>query len=469
MFQRRANRIEIGTAPHYSSSVHNALLFLRSHTAHYNSSECFETASYKTKFNLLTIVTPCNQVYSKMSSISLQSGQVRLYRDISIYSTAFDIFTHGVVKNSAQRLPTFALDSASLVYWNLPVGSVVTLIDDTTSVDKPSNDIHSSRCFDCVGTGKTEFRKLTDVNLNDCVSAFVFYDYDVKLGYIEFFEDSNFGGNCMKLFLSRYQPNQVVSISSWYFQDRASSVKWDNLGELAFVSLMSNADGSGNRFDECYGFNPTKSCANLRQFWMNDAITSFRWSFRTPMKETIAQFRCPVNVSAITNGQSYRNALQGKNDLPDPINITLSISEQNAQTITSTVVDSNSYGWAVGSTASFESGETGGEVKLDFNGSKTNSLTSMTSTITTIALTKSANISVPPNSSFDASLVIQMGKISDTPFQTTATRWYDVPVVGGVRDPANYGWYKRDETIKGTFSGSVAGTTDMYSNIIPLA
>ncbi len=407
------------------------------------------------------------QIETQMSSIVLQSGQVRLYKDTNTGSTAYDIFTRSVVKNSAQRLPNSAFDNASLVYWNLPVGSVVTLIDDTTSVDKASNDIHSSRCFDCIGTGKTEFRKLTDVNMNDCVSAFIYYDYDVNLGYIELFEDINFGGNVIKLFLSRYQPNQVISISNWFFQDRTSSVKWDNLGELASVTLMNNSDGSGSKFDQCFGSNPTKSCSRLGDYNMNDVISSFRWSFRTPMKEIIAPVHSQVDVAAMTSAKSYRDSLQGRNDFSTSIEITLSITEEKAQTVTTTVSNSSTWGWSVTSTASYQGLAVGGELSLNFNGSKTDSFTSETSTVTTMSLSKSVNISVPPKTMFDASLVIQMGQISETPYTTTATRWYDVPVAGGVQDPANNGWYKRVETISGIFSGGVAATTDIYSNMIP--
>ena len=64
---------------------------------------------------------------------------------------------------------------------------------------------------------------------------------------------------------------------------------------------------------------------------------------------------------------------------------------------------------------------------------------------------------VPPNSRYVATLTVQMGDLPPTQFTTNAVRWYDVPVSGGVKDPANNDWYKRNEKVTGTVSGGLAG------------
>jgi hypothetical protein len=50
-------------------------------------------------------------------------------------------------------------------------------------------------------------------------------------------------------------------------------------------------------------------------------------------------------------------------------------------------------------------------------------------------------------------------------YTTKATRWYDVPMVGAVQDSTNNNWYRREEDIKITMSGTLAANvrTDIYA------
>ena len=74
-----------------------------------------------------------------------------------------------------------------------------------------------------------------------------------------------------------------------------------------------------------------------------------------------------------------------------------------------------------------------------------------------IELDVSQEYTVPGNSNYEVSLVVEIGKLPPTPYTTTARRWYDQPVTGGVPDPAHNGWYMRVEQVSGTIAGGLAG------------
>ncbi len=51
---------------------------------------------------------------------------------------------------------------------------------------------------------------------------------------------------------------------------------------------------------------------------------------------------------------------------------------------------------------------------------------------------------------------MNIGQLPATTYHTTAERWYDQPVTGGIQDAANNGWYKRIEPVSINVAGSVA-------------
>lgn len=139
-------------------------------------------------------------------------------------------------------------DAATWVAFNLPVGVVMTLIDNNTPVE--SGHLvwelrNCGRCIDLVGTGQTEAVDLTQCNMNDCVSSFFWRKVDLAQGAIELFDDVNFQGNRSTLFLGEWPMGTAVSLENWWLRGRVSSVRWHMLDDRQTVALFSNTDGTG--------------------------------------------------------------------------------------------------------------------------------------------------------------------------------------------------------------------------------
>ena len=64
------------------------------------------------------------------------------------------------------------------------------------------------------------------------------------------------------------------------------------------------------------------------------------------------------------------------------------------------------------------------------------------------------------------SLIVEIGKVPPTTIDEPAVRWYDQPVTGGVVDPDNNGWYRRDERVIFTISGGLAGRSRLESQCL---
>jgi hypothetical protein len=79
------------------------------------------------------------------------------------------------VPNQRHTVKSSLFDRATFAAFNLPVGTVMTLMDNVKPVPagKPVADLSGcGHCVDLVGTGKTEAVDLEVINMNDSVSAF---------------------------------------------------------------------------------------------------------------------------------------------------------------------------------------------------------------------------------------------------------------------------------------------------------
>lgn len=384
----------------------------------------------------------------------LNSGEVKLFKDNNWTSTSFLIDISGYARNSPQKL--YGLDdSASMVVWNLPVGTVVTLIDSTASIDNSNVNIHSSSTYDCIGTGQTETYNLSAF-MNDCVSAFMVYEYDTRLGYVEVFEHGNFQGKRAVLFLSKYPPNTAISMRPWWTQDTISSIRWGKLADICTVEFFDNKDGTGGSFNMSFGNNPIKEIADLSN--MNDRISSFKWFSRAPMKEVFDPyvFEAPRDMPGMLELEDHES---GTNDSPNSFERTLTIRKDYIYTTCTSVTNEDAWGWDVSTTLSYappeKTGGWGGSVTLGFHGSKSTTNQSSSTSQETLSIDEHRTIPIPGRCTYQIQLKVRVGKLPDTKFTTRATRWYDVPVKDGVVDPANNNWYKRVEEVKGVYTGAL--------------
>lgn len=430
----------------------------------------------------MTEITPATQV-SLLTRLpappapapQLSSGTVALFRDDNWSSQRLDVSTDDYVPNQRQRIQSSMNDQATFVAFNLPVGTVMTLTNDVASVPagKTVADLSGcGPCVDLVGTGKTEAVDLRAVNMNDCVSTFFWREVDLNLGAIELFDDTNFGGNRSTIFLSEWNSGTIYSITSWWLQDRISSVRWKTLGDRQTAILFDNADGTGDQYGNIKGWGNTKEIASLPDVGFNDRASAFRWNGIVPMKEIIAPFTVSSGGAASSSGLTSMITGTNNSSVSQPVTVTL--NNTDAQTVTVSTTDQ----FVVGVSTTISESATAG-VKdiasstttwsMTLNYSYSHSDTKTTSETKTIALSISQTVNAPPTTSYVATLLVNIGQIPPTVYRTTAQRWYNVPVTGGVQDPANNNWYKRIEPVTVTITGSLASNTTVNIEATPLS
>lgn len=181
----------------------------------------------------------------------ISTRSIKLFKDANWESHSRTYNMDDYKPGARQTVESDMFDVATLVLYNLPIGVVVTLMDNVAPVKKgapPADLSNCGRCVDLVGTGETVSLDLGDVNMNDCVSSWFWRDVDLSLGAIELFEDANYTGNYATVFLSEWTPTDVHSIAEWYLQDRISSVRWRSLFDRQDATLYKDV-GGGDTYD----------------------------------------------------------------------------------------------------------------------------------------------------------------------------------------------------------------------------
>jgi len=254
-------------------------------------------------------------------------------------------------------------------------------------------------------------------------------------------------------------------------QDNASSVRWTVLNDRQTASLFDHFDGTGRSYQNIKGWGQVKEIANLDDVGFNDCVSSFRWDGLVPKKEIIAPFTLDVGFEA-SNMTSLSSQVAGQNNstLPQPVTVTL--NDASTQTLTVTTTETHIVGMKITAETNWSTGvdpaKTGGKLSVELSYSYTDTEATTTSTTNTVALTLSQVVNAPPKTSYVATLLAQIGKVKAISFATTAERWYDQPVTGGVPDPANNGWFKRIEPVTGTVEGGLASKISVSMDATPL-
>jgi hypothetical protein len=405
----------------------------------------------------------------------LGSGSVALFRDDNWNSQRLDLRTGDYVPNQRQTIASYMVDQATYIAFNLPAGTVMTVMDNVQPVQagKTTADLSGcGRCIDLVGTGKTEAVDLTKVNMNDCISSFFWRQVDLNLGAIEVFDDVNFAGNRSTIFLSEWNSGTIYSISDWWLQDRISSLRWKTLGDRQTAVLFDNNDGTGDQYNNIKGWGDLKEMASLPDYSFNDRASAFRWDGIVPVKEIIAPFNVVAGAGSSSSGLT--SVINGTNGsiLAQPVTVTL--SNTDAQTVTVSTTDQFVVG--VSTTLSMTESEGVKDIasssatwSVTLSYSYTHSDTKTTSETKTIALSISQTVNAPPTSSYKATLLVNIGQIPPTVYHTTAQRWYNVPMTGAVQDPQNNNWYKRVEPVTVSISGSLASSTTVDMETKPIS
>ncbi|NOK16531.1 ETX/MTX2 family pore-forming toxin [Corallococcus carmarthensis] len=400
------------------------------------------------------------------------SNTVRLFQDASWTSASYAFNVNDYAKDKRQSISgTNMQDRATWIAFNLPVGTVVTMTDNFVAPADGNvfNLKGCGRVVDLVGTGQTEAVALSQVNMNDCISAWFWHTPDLNLGGVELYQDADFKGNRTVLFLSEWNARQLHSLSGWYIHDSASSARWPSLYDAQTVSLFANADGSGVSYENIKAWGSFSQLSSFKEVGFNDALSSFSWNNLIPKQEIIA----PVIVTVPNSGgQSLSTHLTATNNSPEVQPQTITLTNTTEQTTSVTVTNQYTAGMELGYSLSAKAGIGVGEVtqewtlKLTFTYSRTESST-LTKTQTT-ALSISQVFNVPPYSIAQATLWVQMGLLPpNTTYRTTAERWYDADLKGSTYDPAN-GWWRRTEFITLQMGGTLAVNSNLVVETSPI-
>ena len=154
--------------------------------------------------------------------------------------------------------------------------------------------------------------------------------------------------------------------------------------------------------------------------------SSFRWDGIVPVKEIIAPFNVVAGSASSSSGLT--SVVNGTNNssLPQPVTVTL--NNTDAQTVKVATTDQLVVG--ISSTFSETASEGVKDISsstttwsLTVNYSYTHSDTKTTSETKTIAFSILQTVNAPPNSSYAATLLVNIGKTPPTLYHTTAQRW----------------------------------------------
>jgi hypothetical protein len=395
---------------------------------------------------------------SKPYQGELPSGTVVLYRDDNWGSQSYRIDCNDYVPNQRQSFSGRPIqDAATWVAFNLPEGTVMTLLDNDAPPGKNGccDLSKAGRVVDLVGTGRTEAVDLKQVNMNDCASAFFWRPVDLLMGAIELYEDQDFKGNRTVLFLSEWPSSKAASLSGWYIEDRLSSAKWDTLRDVQYAQLFQNSDGTGKQYGNIKGYG-TLEDPNFKNAGFGDVLSAFRWDAITPEKEEVQKFDVKVNVV----GDARSATLVYDNPTRQDQSYSMSLSETDSETITVTASNTFAVGtkitatnkWTEGS-ALFGGAETSVAIETSFQYTRSDTDSKSSTHTTTSAVTQSIN--AKPGDKGTAVLIATMGNLPPTTYTTTAKRWYKQNFPGTERDPGT-NLYVRTETITGVISGKMS-------------
>jgi len=196
-------------------------------------------------------------------------------------------------------------------------------------------------------------------------------------------------------------------------------------------------------------------------------MSSFIWHALVPKKEAIMPFNMDLAVST-ADARTYSDESHGANDSPNTQTANLAVNESHAQAVQVTVINVWRVGTKVTASYSYDAGVAKGSLAVELSFDYTRTESQQTTSTTTIAMSITDTVSIPPYSYHTASLVVQVGNVPPTKFKTTAERWYDQPVTGGVQDPANNNWYRRTEEVTGTVSGGLHAGATLQMKAVPL-
>lgn len=348
--------------------------------------------------------------------------------------------------------------------FNLPVDVVVTLTEHPVPRDNVVNVAGCGRTVDLVGTGETQGVNLMLCGFNDTMSAWFWRKVDLDLGAIELYEHPGYTGSRTVIFLSDWSSGKIHSMGGWFMDNLSSSAKWHTLDDRVTCTIWKD-EGSGDR-KVLAEFNKTRQLDDLYRGGLNDMISYFDWRGLPPKKEVIKPFQIPLVVD-MSNAKSFTATSSHENETELEQSFEVKLEWSAVESLTVSTTDSHRVGFSMTSTYTAEAGLEGlgkvtSSLSMTLSYDYTNTQTTEKSTAQTTSTTLTKTFRAAPHKSTVGTVTVRVGTVPPTSFETTARRWYDMPLSGSQLDPNQKGWYVRDEIVKGTLEGGLRATVESH-------
>jgi hypothetical protein len=324
---------------------------------------------------------------------------------------------------------------------------------------------------DLVGNGQTQSTDLRDCGMNDIAASWFWREVDLKYGAFEMFEHPNFTGIRVTIFLSEWPAGEYINIPGWHINDTMTALRWTGLLDKQRVGLWEHPNGQGNSFNNAKGWGSSKEVPDLRNVGFNDCVSCFKWDPMLPVKETIK----PIIIASSGNDmQQVGDTLTYDNNGTTEQSVNFSVKKTTSQTLTIATTDTHVAGVKTALKLSGEAslplvakGEA--EWSLELSYQYTHSKTTTASTTEAVEINVSHNVKAAPKGRTEARLIAALGKVPETWYTTTATRWYKEPLSGSTRDdsPEGQGMYKREESVTIRVSGGLVSSTKITTSFTP--
>ena len=383
-------------------------------------------------------------------------------------------------------------NKADWVAYNLPAGVVLTLLTNPTTppAGLPYSFAGAGVCVDLFGNGQTQTVDLAKVSAVNCLSAYIWRTPDLATGVFQLFDakfaldqepSSSTTGPRNTFFLSEWGMNTSQTLVSWAISDASDAIYFGGLN-AASVVLYDGGNGDGAQTGAYSGwFEQTWEVLQTQNF--TNRAASWSWSLLAPVSSSVDPVTINIPASA-TSMTSLTQQSTGSNVGGATVQQQSNFRVDNSQTLTTTTTYTVATANEISETTSFgfEEGIPGDKatqtfsIGIKFTETDTASTSQTKTTTQTFSITETLTVTVPPDNTWTADWIIQLGQIPATSFKTTGHYYYTSPIPGSVYDAAMTATlglgkpvYKLDATVTGVVQGSLAALSTTNVKTTPIA
>jgi len=422
-------------------------------------------------------VVPLNEVWLYDGAANWQGAVYKI--DLANYDPGYQVSFQG----------TWINDKSDLVAYNLPVGRVVTLLNNVTTPPKtePYNLAGAGVCVDLFGTGKTETVALNKVGATNCLSAFIWRDPDFSTGLFQLFDTGSkvepstaTEGPRTTIFLSEWAKDQPHSLAKWAISDASDSIYYSGLNAQS-VFLYDGGNGDGGATAPFSGWQRT-TWGLLQDQGFTNRAGSWSWKLLRPVYSVVDDVKIGLSDAAASTS-SFTKEDRGTNLSDFTMNAGAEFKNESTQSVTTQVSNSVTTGSSLTAslTSEYKAGVPGDEVTeswsigISFSESETVSNSTDTTVTSSQTITQTFSFVVLPYHTWHATWVVQTAEVPAISFSTLGHYYYDKPVPGSYPDPdmaAKLGMaavYCLNATITGILQGSLAAGSTTELRAVPIS